>query len=153
MSASSKEGTKPNVVCEHAEAGIDIRFAAKEDLEATLAAIRAITEKSYVYNDLLKAGTTASVKTLVSKSSMPASRTARLFGLLEVAGKKVNQSVSGRHVGYTSDANDLADTGMDLLVGLGPYGTGMHTDGEYLSISTFDQRRELAEALIREVLK
>ena len=88
----------------------------------------------------------------MSKSSMPPSNTERLYGLLEVAGKKVGQKISGSHVGYTSDANDLADTGMDLLVGLGPYGKGMHTDSEYLTISTYDERLKLSEALIREIL-
>ncbi len=84
---------------------------------------------------------------------MPSSHTKRLYGLLEIAGDSINQKVSGSHVGYGSDANQLADTGMDLLVGLGPYGEGMHTDSEYLTIATYELRLTLTEALLKEMLK
>jgi glutamate carboxypeptidase len=146
-------GTKPNVVCAEATARIDVRFVEKDDLETTLGQIQAIADKSYVYNDNLKAGPTATLETLVAVPSMPSARTKRLFGLLKSAAKSVGQQVTGRHVGYASDANYLADTGMDLLVGLGPYGAGMHTDSEYLTISTFDERLKLTEALVKEILK
>ncbi|MCP4327068.1 MAG: M20 family metallopeptidase [Alphaproteobacteria bacterium] len=145
--------SKPNVVCERAEAKIDIRYVDKEDLDLTVAKIRDITAKSYVYNDYLKAAPTAELETIVAVPSMPEARTARLFGLLEAAGESIGQTVAGRHVGYASDANRLAQTGMDLLVGLGPYGAGMHTDQEYLTISTYQERLALTEALVGEILK
>lgn len=53
---------------------------------------------------------------------MPRSHTKRLHGLMEIAGKSVHQAAKGGHVGYASDANQRADTGTGLLVGLGPYG-------------------------------
>jgi glutamate carboxypeptidase len=145
-------GTKRNVVCEVAEAGIDVRFVEKDDLENTLAAIQTIADEMSVHNEVLDAAPTASLETHVAISSMPAARTERLYALLQIAGKAVGQKVSGRHVGYASDANHLADTGMDLLVGLGPYGAGMHTDEEFLSVSTFEERLALSEALVREML-
>lgn len=146
-------GSKPNVVCETAEAGIDIRFVEKEDLQKTLREIQAITDKMFVYNKRLKAAPTAELKTTAVMPSMPPSRTKRLYGLLKIAGKKTNQKISGGHVGYASDANLLAATGMDLLVGLGPYGEGMHTDHEYLTVSTYRARLDLTKALIEEILK
>jgi glutamate carboxypeptidase len=145
-------GSKPNVVCEHATATIDIRFVEKGDGENTVRKIQEITDKSYVYNDYLKTTPTAKLETLVAIPSMPSPHAKRLYGLLEIAGESINQKVSGSHVGYTSDANHLADTGMDLLVGLGPYGEGMHTDSEYLTISTYEERLKLTEALIKEIL-
>ena len=145
-------GSKPNVVCEHATATIDIRFVEKDDGENTVRKIQEITDKSYVYNDYLKTTPTAKLETLVAIPSMPSPHAKRLYGLLEIAGESINQKVSGSHVGYTSDANHLADTGMDLLVGLGPYGEGMHTDSEYLTISTYEERLKLTEALIKEIL-
>ena len=145
-------GTKRNVVCEVAKAGIDIRFVEKDDLEKTLAAIQTITDEMTVYNNVLDAAPAASLETLVATPSMPGARTERLYALLQQAGKAVGQQVSGRHVGYTSDANHLADTGMDLLVGLGPYGAGMHTDEEFLTVSTFGERLALTEALVRQML-
>lgn len=145
-------GTKRNVVCERAEAGIDIRYVESGDLEKTLADVQAITDEMSVYNELLGTAPTASLETLVATPSMPPSHTERLYGLLEVAGESVGQAVSGSHVGFTSDANFLAATGMDLLVGLGPYGQGMHTDSEYLTISTYDERLKLTEALVKKIL-
>ena len=144
--------TKSNVVCEHATATIDMRFVERDDGENTVRKIQEITDKSYVYNDYLKTTPTAKLETLVAIPSMPSSHARRLYGLLEIAGESINQKVSSSHVGFTSDANHLADTGMDLLVGLGPYGEGMHTDSEYLSISTYEERLKLTEALIKEIL-
>ncbi len=112
-----------------------------------------ITDRHYVYNDHLEAAPTAKLETIVAIPSIPGAHTKRLYGLLKIAGENINQMVTGSHVGFTSDANHLADTGMDLLVGLGPYGEGMHTDGEFLTISTFDERLKLTEALIKEILK
>ena len=109
--------------------------------------IQDITDKRYVYNDYLQAAPSATLETNIAIPSMPESHTERLYGLLEIAGESVGQKVTGSHVGFTSDANHLADTGMDLLVGLGPYGEGMHTESEFLTVSTFDERLERLEAV------
>lgn len=146
-------GTKPNVVCETATAGIDIRFVEDDDLQATLDAIRAITDEMTVYNDRLGAAPTATLETDVAIASLPPARSERLFGLLKRAGDRVNQTVRGQHVGYVSDANQLAVLGMDLLVGLGPYGGGMHTDEEFMLVSTYEERFALARALLDEMLR
>jgi glutamate carboxypeptidase len=146
-------GTKPNVVCESARAGIDIRFVEKDDLDRTLAAIRAIADEMAVYNEILQAAPIAGIEILVDTPSMPPALTERLYGLLRIAARTVNQDVSGRHVGYASDANQLAPTGMDLLVGLGPYGGGMHTGDEHMIVSTYDERLALTRALVEEILK
>jgi glutamate carboxypeptidase len=130
-----------------------MRFVEREDETAALKKIQDITDGHTVYNDLLEAAPTATLETVVAIPSMPGSHTERLFGLLETAGESIGQKVAGSHVGFTSDANHLADTGMDLLVGLGPYGEGMHTESEFLTVSTFDERLELTEALIEEILK
>jgi glutamate carboxypeptidase len=148
-----KGGTKPNVVCENAEAGIDLRYVEDADLQKTSKALQAITDEMSVYNDVLRAAPTAALKTDVAIPSLPPARTERLYGLLEIAAKKTGQRVTGSHVGYVSDANHLAETGMDLLVGLGPYGHGMHTSTEYLTPSTYQERLGLTKALVEEILK
>ncbi len=148
-----KGGTKANVVCESAEAAIDLRFVEDGDLQKTLRALQAITDEMSVYNKVLRAAPTAVLKTTVAIPSLPPSRTERLYGLLEIAAKRTGQQVGGDHVGYVSDANHLAETGMDLLVGLGPYGKGMHTNSEYLTTSTYQERFDLTKALVEEILK
>lgn len=146
-------GTKPNVVCETAQAEIDIRFVEDVDLEKTLRDLQDIADEMFVYNEVLSAAPTAGLTTFAVMPSMPPSRTARLYSLLKIAGKRVGQEVGGRHVGYASDANLLAQSGMDLLVGLGPYGSGMHTDHEFMTVSTYQERFDLTKALIEEILK
>lgn len=146
-------GSKPNVVCENATAKIDVRFVEKDDVDRTDKLIREITARHYVYNDRLKVAPTAKIKTDISIPSMPSDRTKRLYGLLQIAGKKVGQKITGSHVGFASDANQLAATNMDLLVGLGPYGKGMHTTTEFLTIASYDERLKLTEALIREIFR
>jgi len=146
-------GTKPNVVCETAKTEIDIRYVEDDDLQKTLRDVQAITDEMFVYNDVLGAAPTAELTTFAVMPSMPASRTKRLYRLLEIAGKKTGQQIDGNHVGYASDANLMAETGMDLLVGLGPYGGGMHTDREFLTISTYRERLDLTKALVEEILK
>lgn len=150
---SLQGGTKPNVVCETAEATIDIRYVEDADLKKTLGELQSIADEMFVYNDVLEAAPTADLTTFAVMPSMPPERTARLYGLLEKAARKVGQQVTGRHVGYASDANLLAQSGMDLLVGLGPYGGRMHTDREYVTVSTFQERLDLTKALVDEILK
>jgi glutamate carboxypeptidase len=146
-------GTKPNVVCESAEARIDMRFVEADDRQKTLTAIQAIADEMSVYNEVLGAAPTATLETVVDIPSMPPSSAKRLYALLQTAGKTTGQQVSGQHVGYVSDANQLAGTGMDLLVGLGPYGGGMHTDDEFMTISTYQERLDLTKALVDDILK
>jgi len=148
-----KGGTKPNIVCETAEAGIDVRFVEKDDLQKVLAEIQTITDQMVVYNPLLEAAPTAGLKAVVTLPSMPPSSTERLYGLLQIAGKKTNQEVSGEHVGYGTDAGHLVETGMEVLVGLGPYGGGTHTEEERLVVSTYQERLDLTKALVDEILR
>ena len=146
-------GIKPNVVCDQAKARIDLRFVGQDDVERTVAAIQRIADRSYVNNDRIQATTTAALEQVVSIPSLPGSATERLFALLQAAGREIGQQVTGQHAGFVSDANQLAGSSMDLLVGLGPYGGGMHTTDEYLEISTFEERLELSQALVQRILQ
>lgn len=67
------------------------------------------------------------------------------------APEKLGLTATGRHVGYASHANQLADTGIEILVGLGPYGGGMHTGQEFLSVPAYEERLQLGIALIRRL--
>jgi glutamate carboxypeptidase len=42
---------------------------------------------------------------------------------------------------------------MKLLVGLGPYGGGLHTDQEYMLTEALEERIILGLELIREILR
>lgn len=76
-----------------------------------------------------------------------------MFEKARKAAQTLGQTITGRHVGYASNANQLADTGVELLVGLGPYGGGMHTDQEFMSIAAYEKRLQLGIELIRSLTR
>jgi glutamate carboxypeptidase len=83
---------------------------------------------------------------------LPAESTQRIYSTYEGAARSLGQTPSGKFAGYTSDANHLAATGMQLLVGMGPYGEGMHTDSEFMSLESFTNRLSVTTVLIRKLL-
>ena len=78
--------------------------------------------------------------------------TGRLFKLAQSAGTKLGWTIKGQHVGYGSDANHLSSKNIDLLVGLGPYGQGMHTDEEFLDPKSYGRQKELSLGIIKAYL-
>jgi len=146
-------GTHPNVVCEQATLRLDIRYRERADLKQMLLEIMQIKEKMTVYNPILNQYPTATLDTIAELPNMPASATSLLFDRLQTTAKRIGMRVSGRPVGYASDGNHLATTGINLLVGLGPYGGGMHTNDEYLLQSSYLERFALNLNFIKSILK
>ncbi len=75
-------------------------------------------------------------------------RTNVLFGMLKQIEGSVGLEINGTHVGYGSDGNTISDLPLIILVGLGPFGGGMHTENEFMDIKSFSQRYILNLALI-----
>lgn len=146
-------GEKSNIVCEKANAQFDIRYVQKADLEAFLKDLETIKSHSQEYNSLLKLQTTSEVEVFLDLQSLPASNTEKLYRLAKKAGASVGLRVEGAHVGYGSDGNNLASADLNLLVGVGPYGEGMHTEREYMLKSAYVSRFQLDRALVLEILK
>ena len=145
-------GIKPNVVCEEASAKIDIRFVERADLNSALKRIENITAKSATRNSLLGIETHSQLKDLGETPSLTRASTDKLYLLAQEAGLQAGVPVKGEHVGYGTDAGHLAGTGIQLLVGLGPVGGGMHTDSEFMDLNSYLPRKKLGTALIRRVL-
>lgn len=146
-------GTKPNVVCEKAETKIDIRYVAQSDLDETLKQIDAIAQKNHLTLFNSSFPPKGQTEFIVNLPSMPPVRTKTLFAIAEKVGQKNGVPVKGKHVGYASDANHLASKNIDLLVGLGPYGGGMHSDEEFLDPISYSKQQKLAVDVIRDYLK
>jgi glutamate carboxypeptidase len=144
-------GTKPNIVCEKASVTFDIRFRAQSDWQQLASAIEKIGAVSDVYNPLLKQGTHTEVTQLAEMPLLPAANTAELLGRIQASARALGQTVPARAVGYGSDGNNLAETGMQLLVGVGPYGGGMHTDQEFMLLSSYQERLALLTKLITQI--
>lgn len=147
-----KGGLKPNVVCENAETQIDIRFVAESDLKEALTKIDDIASKvhlSFYNKDVPPTGKT---EFIVKLPSLTSKNTGHLYKLAQSAGAKLGWAVKGQHVGYGSDANHLSSKNIDLLVGLGPYGQGMHTDEEFLDLKSYGRQKELSLGIIKAYL-
>jgi len=150
-------GTQPNVVCEEASTTLDIRYVDPKDLQELRGAIERIAKTSFLYggNRSLDPAsphstpTSATLETLATVLSMPESSTQALFAIA----KQVDTKVKGQHVGYGTDGNHLVNTGIQLLVGLGPYGGGLHTSQEFMEQEALQERIKLSSGLIRSVLK
>jgi acetylornithine deacetylase/succinyl-diaminopimelate desuccinylase-like protein len=145
-------GTKPNIICEEASLMLDVRYIQDADLQATLKQIERIQKEAVVSNPKLGVSPTATLETVAELPSLPPERTRELRELASQAATSVGQRLKAKHVGYASDGNHLAQTGTQLLVGLGPYGGGMHTAEEFLSLRGYAQRRSFNRALIQKIL-
>ena len=143
-------GTKPNVVCERASAVIDFRYVEPADGQEVLQKIKDLAAQSHIQGNKTGALPKIEIEVLAEVPSLPKKYTDKLFGILQ---SLQTHAVKGIHVGYGTDANHLSLSGGDLLVGLGPFGGGMHTSDEYLEISSLESRIDLGHRLILALLK
>lgn len=144
-------GSKPNVVCEKASVTFDIRFRSLADWEQLSAAIERISAVSDVVNPLLKQGTHTEMTQLAEMPLLPAASSTDLVARIQDNARALGQTVPARAVGYGSDGNNLAETGLQLLVGVGPYGGGMHSDQEYMLTNSYQERLALLTRLIAQI--
>lgn len=145
-------GTKPNVVCARASVTLDVRFRSLGDWQRVSAAIERIRMHSDVLNAQLGRGTDTEVVQIADMPPLPETSTHALVHVLAEVTKQLDQPFKVRGVGYGSDGNHLAEGGMQLLVGVGPYGGGMHSEKEFLLLRSYRDRLKLNTTLIRNVL-
>lgn len=146
-------GSKPNVVCEKASVTLDIRFRSLADWQAVSADIERISGHSDVVNVRLQRGVRTEVTQLAELPLLPAANTAVLLEQAQSAAQHLGQPLRARAVGYGSDGNNLAGTSMQLLVGVGPYGGGMHSEQEFMRLSAYSERLALITRLILQLLQ
>lgn len=144
-------GTKPNVVCDKASVTVDVRFQNMADWESVSAAMEKISSNSDVYNKKLQQGTRTELLKLAEMPLLPASNTQNLVDEARQVAQSLGQPFNARAVGYGSDGNNLANQNMTILVGLGPYGGGMHSDKEFMQLSSYGDRLALVTALIKRI--
>lgn len=146
-------GTKPNVVCEKASVRLDLRFkksAQLTDLENSLNKIATTVYSKHTPPNFSPSSTLTQFAKL---PPLEEEKTAKLFSIFTNVSQALSLSVNGQHVGYGSDGNNLSPNKADILVGLGPYGGGMHTQEEFLSIKSYKERLNVNTAFIQELLK
>ena len=145
-------GTVPNTICEKAAVTIDVRYLNASDLDGVMKNISRIQKTHATRNKSLNLVPTADMTTIVTLPPLPDQSKTSLFDELKHAAKSTHQSIGTESVGYASDGNHLASLGLPILVGLGPFGGGMHTGTEFMTIDSFDQRVDLNVALLKRLL-
>ena len=145
-------GTKLNVVCEAASAKIDIRFVNPKDLDKLLHKIQAVVEKKNGVNSFNHEAPVAELKTIVHVPSLTDHSSKELLAIAKKAASSVGLKIEGQHMNYSGDANRLVQTGIRLLVGLGPYGEGYHTDKEFLNADSYPARLQFNKAFVEAIL-
>lgn len=136
-----KGGTTSNVIPEHAECEIDVRFSKMsegERVNAVLHTIRSIDER-------------VSLEMIGAVNRPPLERTDAVVSLFETArsiGESFGYEVGETQVGGASDGNFVAATGVPVIDGLGLAGAGAHTLDEHILISDIANRATLVTLLL-----
>lgn len=146
-------GIKLNIVCEHASAQFDIRFRTPEQFSELERSLNKITEKVYSPHIPADFSPTAKLTQLYKRLPFTEEKSAKLFSLFSKVAQDLSLPAKGQYVGYVTDASTVSGNNLEILAGLGPYGGGMHTAGEFLSIKHYDERLRLDTAFIKELLK
>ena len=148
-------GSKPNVVCENARAGIDIRYVEPQDLNAAINKIEKITNTSFLFSKKYNEPTKAILTPVVELPSLKPASTLEMVKIVRQVSENLGIEFHHQHVGYGSDGNHLSvlPQGIHILVGLGPYGKGMHTDTEYMLTKSYAERLVLNIALLEKLAR
>jgi glutamate carboxypeptidase len=145
-------GTKPNVVPQHADATIDIRYKNVKDLDFAMNNIKNIVSHSYVYNKEINLSTKSKITEVAQLPAMPKEKAEKLDDLLSNIAHENSLKITGEEVGYGSDGNHLSTLSLNIIDGLGPYGGGMHTNEEFMLLESYNKRLELSKMLLNKIL-
>ncbi|MCG7588214.1 M20 family metallopeptidase [Photobacterium sp. OFAV2-7] len=141
-----KGGAGANIVPDHAEAVVDVRFWDNDEYADADAKIRAMAETPFVD------GVAITIDREAHKPSMvPTKKTEALMALVEESGKELGIDIKWQEVGGGSDANLTAVLGIPTLDGLGPAGAGFHSADEYLELDTIEPRIQLLKRVLTKL--
>jgi len=136
-----KGGTTSNVIPEHTECEIDVRFSTMAEAERVDTAIRSLTS----FDERV------TLELLGDINRPPMERTAEVVALFEKArdhAASFDYELGETQVGGASDGNFVAALGVPVLDGLGIAGAGAHTLGEHILVSEVAKRASLTVALL-----
>jgi glutamate carboxypeptidase len=74
-----------------------------------------------------------------------------LFAVWQQCGREAGVSFDWQHVGGGSDGNILSAAGLPNLDGLGPVGDGLHSDREFIRLSSLTERAGIAARFLQKV--
>jgi glutamate carboxypeptidase len=134
-------GTVSNVVPSRARAAVDLRVLDQAEADRVEQALHAL-------KPVLK-GTSLEIHGGMNRPPMPRdARMAAAFEKAKAIAAGIGLELSEGGTGGGSDANFAAPLGVPVLDGLGAIGEGLHSDREYVLISSLAPRAALLAALI-----
>lgn len=134
-------GTTTNVIPEHAECTVDVRFSSMEEAARIDAAIKGLTS----FDERV------SVSVLGDINRPPMERTEAVSSLFEKARQvaaSFDYDLGETQVGGASDGNFVAALGVPVLDGLGITGDGAHTLHEHILVSDIANRAALISRIL-----
>lgn len=134
-------GTTTNVIPEHAECSVDVRFTSMAESERIAREITGLQ----TYDERVKLLVTGGV------NRPPLERTSEVASLFETAraiGAEFDYELGETQVGGASDGNFVAALGVPVLDGLGIAGDGAHRMDEHILIEDIAKRATLITSLL-----
>ncbi len=131
-----KGGTTSNVIPEHAECEIDVRFSSMAEAERVEAAVKSLTSIDEC----------VTLELLGAINRPPMERTPAVVELFEKAkalAASFEYELGETQVGGASDGNFVGALGVPILDGLGISGDGAHTLNEHILVSDIAKRGTL----------
>lgn len=142
-------GTTPNTICEQASVRIDARYPSLVYRDRVRQEMEAIRKNVFSANIPEAHDFSAQLLFEVTTDPMGPERTQDLTQEFLTLARKNGYKLSAQPVGYLSDGNHLTDKKVKLLVGVGPYGGGMHSQSEFMSTASFEQRSRLLQTFLQ----
>lgn len=141
VGAISAGKDKFNVVCGHAHAKIDTRFADPETGEWLRVEMEHVLAENHVRSSGGEIAQTE-VKIRDNCPAFVAGATVQTLLSIYLAGleRQEGRAYEGRVSGGGADSNYLSRTGLPVLDGLGPRGGGMHTLREFIYLRSLETR-------------
>lgn len=141
-------GAGANIVPEHAEAIVDVRFWSNAEYDDVDTELNGLTQRPFID------GVSIQLEREAYKPSMvPSEQTESLMALVEQAAEELSIDINWKEVGGGSDANNTAILGVPTLDGLGPIGAGFHSDQEYLLLESIEPRIKMLMRVLEKLAK
>ncbi len=134
-------GTTTNVIPEHAECTIDVRFTSTDEADRVERELRSLL----VFDDRVKVQITGGI------NRPPLERTEDVVTLFEKArdlAAEFGYEIGETQVGGASDGNFVAALGVPVLDGLGIAGDGAHRMDEHILIDDIAKRATLVTSML-----
>ena len=136
-----KGGTTTNVIPEHAECSVDVRFTSKSEAARVEDGIKNLR----AFDDRVKVLVTGGI------NRPPLERTVAIAALFEKTRRIASEfgyEIGETQVGGASDGNFVAALGVPVLDGLGIAGDGAHRMDEHILIDDIPKRATLLTSLL-----